>query len=222
MTDREQRWRVDLHSHTRYSDGSADIAEHLRAARRAGLQRVAVTDHNTIAGAQRAFALDPGFVIPGEEIETTEGELLGYYVREEVPRNLEPEEAIARLRAQGAAISMSHPFDPLRTPWREEVLLRILPLVDALEGFNARCSSPANNRRATAFALAHRKPITAGSDAHTPFELGAAGLWMAPFQDDESFRAGLAGAEPFGRLSPYWVHFFSRYAVWRKWLTRRA
>jgi predicted metal-dependent phosphoesterase TrpH len=222
MPVQENSWRVDLHSHTRYSDGTEDIADHLRAARRAGLQRVAVTDHNTIAGALEAVKLDPEFVIPGEEIETTEGEILGYYVSVEVPKGLEPEEAIARLRTQGAAISVSHPFDPLRAPWREEVLARILPLVDAIEGFNARCSTPANNRRAAAFALAHKKPITAGSDAHTPFELGAAGLWMAPFHDSASFRAGLASAEPFGRLSPYWVHFFSRYAVWRKWLTRRT
>jgi predicted metal-dependent phosphoesterase TrpH len=220
MQDQNGFWRVDLHTHTCFSDGTTDIPQHLRAAHRAGLQRVAVTDHNKLQGALEAARLEPEFVIPGEEIETTEGELLGYFVQEEVPSGLHPEEAIARLRDQGAVISVSHPFDRLRAPWREDALLRILPLVDAIEGFNARCMSAAPNRHAVAFALAHRKPITAGSDAHTAFELGAAGLEMAPFTDAASFRSALADARPFGRPSPRWVHFFSRYAVLRKRLRR--
>lgn len=221
MNERSERWRVDLHSHTCFSDGTTDILQHLQAARRAGLQRVAVTDHNVLRGALEAARLEPEFFIPGEEIETTEGELLGYFVREEIPPGLEPEEAITRLRDQGAVISVSHPFDHLRAAWREPVLLRILPLVDAIEGFNARCMSAAYNRQAAAFALAQRKPVTAGSDAHSASELGAAGLEMAPFSDAESFRAALTTARPFGGISPWRVHFFSRYAVLRKQLRRR-
>lgn len=221
MQERNGIWRVDLHTHTCFSDGTTDIAQHLRAAHRAGLQRVAVTDHNTLQGALEAVRLEGEFVIPGEEIETTEGELLGYFVREKVPSGLQPEEAIARLRDQGAVISVAHPFDRLRAPWREDALLRILPLVDAIEGFNARCMSAGSNWKAAAFALAQRKPVTAGSDAHSAFELGAAGLEMAPFADAESFRAALADALPFGRASSRWVHIISRYGRLRRRLGRR-
>jgi predicted metal-dependent phosphoesterase TrpH len=221
MQNRDGLWRVDLHTHTCYSDGATDITEHLQAARRAGLQRVAVTDHNTLRGALEAVRFEPEFVIPGEEIWTTEGELLGYFVREEVPRGLSPEETIARLRDQGAVISVSHPFDRLRAPWREDVLLRILPLVDAIEGFNARCMSAAPNRQASAFALAQGKPVTAGSDAHSAVEMGAAGLEMAPFSDAATFRAALANARLFGRASSRWVHLASRYSRMRRRLGRR-
>jgi predicted metal-dependent phosphoesterase TrpH len=210
--------RADFHAHTVYSsDGSTDIPIFIAAARRAGLERVAVTDHNTVRGALEAAALAPDLIIPGEEIMTTEGELLGYYLQKEIPKGLAPEAAIARLRDQGAAISVSHPFDRLRHgAWKVDALRRILPLVDAIEGFNARCLFAEDNRRADLFARENKIPVTTGSDAHTAFELGAAGLEVPPFQDAATLRAALPQAIAFGRLSPWWVHFFSRYAKWKK------
>jgi predicted metal-dependent phosphoesterase TrpH len=215
-------WHVDFHTHTMYSkDGLTAIRAFIESARRAGLQRVAVTDHNTIRGARDAFSLAPDLVIPGEEIMTREGELLGYYVREEIPKGLTPEEAISRLREQGAVISVSHPFDRLRRgAWKTEALARIVPLIDAVEGFNARCLFSADNRNAANFARDRTLPITAGSDAHAAFELGACGLEIPPFHDSPSLLAALRGARVFGRLSPWWVHFFSTYAKWKKRLNR--
>jgi predicted metal-dependent phosphoesterase TrpH len=219
----EKIWRVDLHSHTVYSkDGLTGIRSFLDAARRKGLDRIAVTDHNVLRGALEAAAMAPDLVIPGEEVFTTDGELLGYFIREEIPKGLPPEEAIARLRDQGAAISVSHPFDRLRHgAWKTDALLRILPLVDAVEGFNARCVFAEDNLRAESFARDHSLPVTAGSDGHTAFELGAAGLEIRPFQDAASFRAALRDARVFGRLLPWWVHFFSHYARWTKRLSKR-
>jgi predicted metal-dependent phosphoesterase TrpH len=210
--------RADFHAHTAYSrDGSTDVRHFIAAARRAGLDRVAVTDHNTLRGALEAAALAPDLIIPGEEIMTTEGELLGYYLRQEIPRGLTPEETVARLRDQGAAISVSHPFDRLRHgAWKADALRRILPLVDAIEGFNARCLFAGDNRRADSFARTNHKPTTAGSDGHIAFELGAAGLEIPPFQDAATLRAALPQAAVFGRLLPWWVHFFSTYAKWKK------
>jgi predicted metal-dependent phosphoesterase TrpH len=211
-------WRVDFHTHTIYSkDGLTNLQPFLAAARRAGLDRVAITDHNTIRGAQAAAALSPDFVIPGEEIMTSEGELLGYYLCEEIPRGLSPEETIARLRAQNAAISVSHPFDRLRHgAWKRDALARIAPLVDAVEGFNARCLFAADNHLAEAFARGNRIPMTAGSDAHAALELGAAAVLLPPFRDGPSLRAALRAAEPSGHLLPFWVHFLSTYAKWWK------
>ncbi|MBN1439285.1 MAG: PHP domain-containing protein [Anaerolineales bacterium] len=211
-------WRADFHTHTVCSkDGLTGIQSLIDSARRAGLDRVAVTDHNTIRGALEAAALAPDLIVPGEEIQTSEGELLGFYVRKEIPRGLTPEETIARLREQGAAVSVSHPFDRFRRgAWNEITLARIVPLVDALEGFNARCLFAADNRQAAEFARAHGLPLTAGSDAHAALEIGAAGLELPPFHDGSSLGEAFRRARVFGRLSPWWVHLLSQYAKVRK------
>ena len=213
--------RADFHSHTVYSkDGLTGIGKFIDAARRAGLDRIAVTDHNTLRGALEAVALAPDFVVPGEEIQTREGELLGYYIREEIPKGLTPEETIIRLREQGAAVSVSHPFDRFRRgAWNPVTLARIAPLVDAVEGFNARCFFATDNRMAADFARDHRLPITAGSDAHAALEIGAAGLEIPPFHDGATLRAALRGARVFGRLLPWWVHLLSQYAKVKKRLS---
>jgi predicted metal-dependent phosphoesterase TrpH len=215
-------WRVDFHSHTIHSrDGLTDIRTYISAARRAGLDRIAVTDHNTIRGALEAASLAPDLIIPGEEIMTSEGELLGYYVREEIPKGLTPEDTISRLREQDAVISVSHPFDRLRHgAWKPGNLVRIAPLVDAVEGFNSRCLFSADNRQAGDFARGRNISITAGSDAHAAFELGRCGMEIPPFHDGLSLAAALHGAHVFGRLSPWWVHFVSTYAKWKKRLNR--
>ena len=211
-------WRVELHCHTHASgDSLADPRRLLAVAVEKGIDRLAITDHNTTAGALEAAALDPERVIIGEEILTTEGELLAFFLREGVPPGLSPLETIARLRAQGAAIAVSHPFDYLRKgAWREASLERILPLVDALEVFNARTWDARPNRRAAEWARRAGLPGTAGSDAHAPFEVGTAWTRLAPFHDAESFRLALRTARVEGRRSPPWVHLVSRYAAWIK------
>lgn len=187
------------------------------AARRKGLDRVVVTDHNTIAGALAAHALDPELVIVGEEIMTTRGEVLAAFVREQVPRGLSPQETIRRLRDQGAFVSVSHPFDAWRNgAWREEDLLEIAPLVDAVEVFNARCFSAEDNRRAADFARSQGLAGTAGSDAHAAFELGRAVLVLPPFSGPDGLREAVRQGEVRAQLSPFWVHFASSYARWRK------
>jgi len=211
--------RTEFHCHTRYSKDSLSSPQALlAAARRRGIERLIITDHNTIAGALACQALDPQRVIVGEEVMTTRGELLAAFVTQEIPAGLPPREAIARLRAQGAFISVSHPFDRLRSGhWRLPDLLDILPLVDAIETFNARCMWPGFNTQAQQFARRHQVPGTVGSDAHAPFEVGRATLLLPAFHDGPSLKAALRRAAS-GRLtlSMPWVHLVSRYAVWRK------
>jgi predicted metal-dependent phosphoesterase TrpH len=212
-----RRLRVELHCHTCHShDSLLTPAALLAACRRRGLDRVAVTDHNTIAGALEAAALDPTRVIVGEEILTARGELLAFFVREPVPPGLSPRETINRLRAQGAFISVSHPYDRARHGWAERDLEALLPLVDALEVFNARSWSGRANRRAAALAAAAGLPGTAGSDAHTASELGRAAMELPAFEDPAGLRAALGAAAFRGRLSSPLVHLCSRYAVLRK------
>ncbi|GAB4524315.1 MAG: PHP domain-containing protein [Anaerolineales bacterium] len=211
--------KTEFHCHTTYSKDSLTHPEALlAAARRKGIDRLIITDHNTIAGARACQTLDPQRVVVGEEIMTTKGEILAAYVQNEIPAGLTPAETIARLRAQGAFISVAHPFDRMRNGhWTLPDLLDILPLVDAIETFNARCMWPGFNTRAQRFAQEHGLPSTVGSDAHAAFEVGRATLHLAPFHDAESLRNAVAHADGGRwRLSMPWVHFTSRYAVWRK------
>jgi predicted metal-dependent phosphoesterase TrpH len=210
--------RVEFHCHTVYSKDSLTSPEALLAAcRRKGIDRVVITDHNTIQGALAAQKLDPEMVIVGEEIMTEKGELLAAFVTEEVPRGLPPLEAIQRLREQGAFISVSHPFDRLRNgSWELPDLEEITPLVDAIEVFNARCMQAEFNKLAQQFAQEHGLAGTAGSDAHAAFEIGTAHLLLPEFSDAESLRKALPGAEVMGKRSPGWVHLTSMYARWRK------
>lgn len=211
-------WNVELHCHTYFSKDSLASPRALRdAARRKGLDRLAITDHNSIGGAFEAAALDPELFFVGEEIMTSEGELLGYFMTEEIPPGLTPDETIERLKRQGAVISVSHPYDYARSgAWREEVLRPLLPHLDALEAFNARTYSAGPNERAAALARQAALPGLAGSDAHAPFEIGRGLTRLEPFHDAASFRRSLATAQLVTRRSPAWVHLVSRYAVLRK------
>ena len=209
---------VELHCHTYHSGDSLMLpGEILRACDRRGIDRVAITDHNAIAGALEAARLDPGRVIVGEEILTTEGEILGYFMQEEIPAGLPPNEVVRRLKEQGAVISVSHPFDLTRgCRWNSGTLEALLPALDALEVFNARCWSNEPNARAAEMAARGGVLGTAGSDAHFPVEIGQAYLAMSNFHDAESFRASLAQAQVMGHRSFPLVHLLSRYAVLRK------
>ena len=209
-------WRIDLHMHTWVSpDSKTDPEALIERVREIGLNRIAVTDHNTIAGALEAHRLAPDLVIVGEEIETeTGGELIAYFVQEAVPPHLPVQETIRRLREQGAVISISHPLDSLRgSALGEKVTLEIIEQVDALEVFNARCLRAADNTRAAELAKRYGKAVTAGSDAHTLGELGRGYLTLPPFKDTpQAFLASLTRATPGGHLSGIWPHFRSTLA----------
>jgi len=214
----DTRWTVEFHCHTYHSADSLVLPQRLLATcRRRGIDRVAITDHNQLEGAREAAAIDPERVILSEEIMTTQGELLAFFVREEIPAGLTPEECIRRLRQQDAFISVSHPFDAARHgSWDLSDLERIIPLVDALEVFNARTLTEGPNQRAAALAEKVAVLGTSGSDAHTCAELGRAAMELLPFEDVDGLRLSLATARIRRHRSSPLVHLASRYAVWRK------
>ncbi|MBP7227933.1 MAG: PHP domain-containing protein [Longilinea sp.] len=205
-------WNVEFHCHTRWSkDSLNDPAALLRTLQQRQLDRLFITDHNSIAGAKVAQALDPQHILIGEEIRTQQGELLALFVREEVPARLPAQQTIQLLRQQGAFISVSHPFDRQRG-WQLPDLLDILPQIDAIETFNARCLSNRPNQQAADFAAAHNLPGTVGSDAHTLAEVGRATLHLPPFNDAESLRQSIRHATAQVRLSGWEVHLASTLA----------
>lgn len=213
--------RVESHSHTIYSEDSLTKPEQLiEVCREKGIDRIVITDHNTIAGAKQAQQLAPELIIIGEEIMTTEGEILAAFVEQEIPAGLSSYEVIHILREQNAFISVSHPFDQWRSGhWQLADLINIAPLVDAIEIFNARCMLPRFNRRALEFAEKHDLAGTVGSDAHAAFELGKATMILPEFSNADELRLALQRADYETSLSSPFIHFTSRYAVWRKKLS---
>ena len=205
---------VEFHCHTYASkDSLTRPADLIAMARRKGIDRVIVTDHNSIAGAREAYRIDHELVIVGEEIMTTKGEILSAFVKEEVPPGLTPLETINILKEQGAFISVSHPFDELRKGgWMEHDLLEILPLVDAIEVYNSRCMLPRFNRRAELFAQKHNIAGTVGSDAHAAFEVGRSLLLLDQFTGPDEMRKVIRRGIPKVKWSPPWFHLTSRYA----------
>lgn len=210
--------RVDLHCHTCYSRDSLTTYDGLlQAMDRRGLDKVAITDHNTIAGALEFYARAPERFLVGEEIKTTHGEMIALFIQEKIPPGLSPQETIGQVHAQRGLIGVSHPLDRLRSEaLGRRTLEAIHEQLDFLEVFNARISFGRDNRLARELAVRWGLPGSAGSDAHAPSEVGRAYIEIPPFDDPASFLDSLAQGQIGGRLSSPFVHFFSTYAKWRK------
>jgi hypothetical protein len=189
---------VDLHMHTDHSYDCATPVEVLLAqARDRGLGAIAVTDHNEISGALEARAKTDGLkVIVGEEIKTADqGEVIGLFIEEKVPRGMSLAETIAEIKRQEGLVYVPHPFDRLHSVPDYEHLLPVLDDVDAIEVFNPRVAISEFNDEAARFAAKYRIPAGAGSDAHVPQGLGSVRIRMRDFNGAEEFLASLRDAD---------------------------
>ncbi len=197
---------VDLHMHTDHSSDCATPVEVLLAtAREQGLGAIAVTDHNEISGAldARAKAAEYGVkVIVGEEVMTaTQGEVIGLFLEEKIPRGMSLAETIAEIRRQGGLVYVPHPFDRMHSVPDYEHLLAVVEDVDAIEVFNPRIAIPAYNEEAVRFAGKYRIVGGAGSDSHVAQGLGSLRIRMRDFDGPDEFLASLADADIVGRPS---------------------
>ena len=173
--------RLDLHNHTTFShDALLTPAALLQEGMARGIACLAVTDHNSVEGALecvRLASLDPLLprVIPGIELATTAGEIIGFYVTRDMPRGMSVAEAVGRIHAQGGIACLPHPYDLLR---RGAIARReresAAAAVDIVEVVNGRALAPAFNEKALALARRHGKPVAAGSDAHRAAEVARA------------------------------------------------
>lgn len=201
---------VDLHCHTRYSWDCAMPPPVLvdRCLRR-GVTCLAVTDHNTIEGALAVQKLAPFKVIVGEEIKTNRGEIIGLFLKEEVPRGLSPEETIQRVRGQGGLVAVPHPYDRFRRGRLGEACLeRLADQFDIMEAFNCRTTLLRDSQRAEAFGRAHDHALGTGSDSHTPVEVGGTYVEMEDFdlRDPQEFLEKLRKGHITGRRASPLVH----------------
>jgi hypothetical protein len=191
---------VDLHMHTDHSHDCATPVEVLLAsAREQGLGAIAVTDHNEISGALEASAQGAAAgvkVIVAEEVKTaSEGEVIGLFLKEKIPRGLTLEETVAEIRRQGGLVYVPHPFDRMHSVPDYEHLLKIIDEVDAIEIFNPRVAISAFNEEAARFAAKYRIPAGAGSDSHVAQGLGSVRIRMRDFDGPVEFLQSLRDAE---------------------------
>jgi glycosyltransferase involved in cell wall biosynthesis len=189
---------VDLHMHTDHSYDCATPVEVLLAEAKArGLGAIAVTDHNEISGAHAARARADGIkVIVGEEVKTADqGEVIGLFIEDKIPRGMTLQETIDEIKRQGGLVYVPHPFDRLHSVPDYEHLLPVLDDVDAVEVFNPRVAITEFNDEAARFAAKYRIPAGAGSDAHVPQGLGSVRIRMREFDGPEEFLESLRDAD---------------------------
>src|SRR5437588_2515581 len=190
---------VDLHMHTDHSPDCATPVEVLLAtARGQGLGAIAVTDHNEISGAlaARSQAHEAGVkVIVGEEVKTADqGEVIGLFLDEKIPRGLSLEETVAEIKRQGGLVYVPHPFDRMHSVPDYEHLLTILDDLDAIEIFNPRVAIGAFNDEAARFAAKFRIVVGGVSYSHVAQGLGSVRIRMRDFNGPQEFMQSLADA----------------------------
>lgn len=204
--------KIDLHTHTLCSKDSCNQYDRIiEAVQRAGLDGIAVTDHNEFRGALELQRLAPFTVIAGEEIKTSRGEIIGLFLQEHISPGLEPLETVQLIHAQGGLAYVPHPFDEVRgSRIARDALDEVVSHVDFLEVFNARNALPRFNQRALEYARQHGVLAGAGSDAHTYNEYGHAYVDVPPFKNAKEFRASMARGTWHGHLSSPLVHARTR------------
>jgi glycosyltransferase involved in cell wall biosynthesis len=189
---------VDLHMHTDHSpDCATPVDALLDTAKLVGLGAIAITDHNEISGALEARERADGIqVIVAEEVKTADqGEVIGLFIEEKIPRGLTLQDTIAEIRRQGGLVYVPHPFDRMHAVPDYEHLLDVVEEIDAIEVFNPRVAFSAFNEEAARFAAKYRIVAGAGSDSHVAQGLGSVKIRMRDFDGPEEFLESLRDAD---------------------------
>ena len=191
---------VDLHMHTDHSHDCATPVEVLLAtAREQGLGAIAVTDHNVITGAYEARDKAEQYgvkIILAEEVKTaSQGEVIGLFIEEQIPRGMTLAETVAEIKRQGGLVYVPHPFDRMHAVPDYEHLLTIIEDIDLIEVYNPRVAIGSFNEEAQRFAAKYRILAAAGSDSHVAPGLGSVRVRMHDFDGAEEFLESLRSAE---------------------------
>ncbi len=215
----EGNLRLDLHLHTKASyDCLSDPQAILHRARELGIDRIGVTDHDRLDLALELHDRYPERVIPGEEVRTAEGvDVIGLYLREEIPRGTSAEETCRRIREQGGIVYLPHAYAPGKGG-SGRLAEQLAPLVDVVEVMNSRLRPMARNRQGADLARRHGRLRGAGSDAHTVGEVGRSYVELPEHPNEpEALLEALREGRVEGRISPRWVHLASTWAKIRKY-----
>lgn len=200
--------KADLHIHTTYSfDSTMALQDIINKCLKIGITCVAITDHGTIEGALKLREIAPFKVIIGQEILTSEGEVMGLFLQQSVPKGVTPLKAVAMVKEQGGLFGIPHPFDRIgRWGLPKSTIYSLIPHIDVIEAFNSRTLFFWDTTRTGLFAKEHNIPATGGSDAHVPWEIGRTYLEMPDFNSPQEFIQSLKQSHTIGRHSWPWPH----------------
>jgi predicted metal-dependent phosphoesterase TrpH len=186
--------RVDLHLHSRYShDSRTSLDSLIQRSRECGLDRIALTDHNTVEGALELARMAPELAIVAEEAKTLEGEVIGLFITDRLPPFLRPEEVMDLVHDMGGLTYLPHPLDRHRSHFPTERIVELADRIDILEVHNPWCDAAAN-AAASRLAGDLDKVGATGSDAHSAHELGRSWMEMDEYADVADFLAKLKHA----------------------------
>jgi predicted metal-dependent phosphoesterase TrpH len=179
--------RVDLHLHSLFShDGQSSLEALIERSRACGLDRIALTDHNTVEGALQLAQLAPDLAIVGEEVKTREGEIIGLFITARLIPYMRPEEAMDHIHEMGGLTYVPHPLDRRRDHFRAERIVELAERIDIIETYNPWCEAKSNHA-AAALALDLGKVAATGSDAHSAHELGRSWMEIDDYADAQDF-----------------------------------
>ncbi|TMD90666.1 MAG: PHP domain-containing protein [Chloroflexi bacterium] len=186
--------RVDLHLHSRYShDSRTSLDALIERSRACGLDRIALTDHNTVEGALALARLAPELAIVGEEAKTLEGEVIGLFITGALPAFQRPERVMDLVHEMGGLTYVPHPLDRNRSHFSAERIVELADRIDILETYNPWCE-PAANSAAARLAIDLDKVTATGSDAHSTHEMGRTWMEIEEYTDVADFLAKLKQA----------------------------
>ena len=178
-----------------------------------GINCIAIADHGTAEGALKMQSLAPFSVIVAEEILTPHGEIMGMFLKETIPSGLPVEQTISEIRSQGGLVNIPHPFDTLRgSALGDKIVAEIVGQIDIIEVFNSRSPLFHSSAKAAAFAQKHGIVPSAGSDAHTLYEIGNAYVEMPEFNGKDDFLQALAQGKISGHRTNPLIHLNSAWA----------
>ena len=210
--------KADLHIHTKYSaDCNTSLEQIISRCQQTGINCVAIADHGTIDGALKMQTIAPFHVIVAEEILTHRGEIMGMFLKEGIPSGLSVEETISRIKAQDALVAIPHPFDMFRlSALDSEIIEQLAEQINVIEVFNSRSFFHRSSVKAQIFAQKYGIPGSAGSDAHTAYEIGNTYVEMPEFNGKDDFLNALAKgrilrhrANPLVHLNSVWARLKS-------------
>ena len=206
--------KADLHIHTKYSlDCNTSLEQIISRCEEIGINCIAIADHGTVEGALKIQDIAPFPVIVAEEILTHHGEIMGMFLKEGISSGLSAEETISSIRAQGGLVCIPHPFSVFRASALDTNMLEeMIEQIDIIEVFNARSLLHRSSAKAQIFAQKYGIPGSAGSDAHTPCEIGNGYVEMPEFNGRDDFLDALAEGKVFGHRTNPLVHINSVWA----------
>jgi predicted metal-dependent phosphoesterase TrpH len=186
--------RIDLHLHSRYShDGRSTLKELIERCSECGLDRIALTDHNTVEGALALAEIAPDLAIVGEEAKTREGEVIGLFITRRLPPYMRAEDVMDMIHEMGGLTYMPHPLDRHRSNFSAERIVELDSRIDIIETYNAWCE-PAENQAAARLARDLEKVSATGSDAHAAAELGRSWMEIENYTTPQDFLEKLRSA----------------------------